>query len=320
MKKLYFVMMALVLVLSACQLGGSGQAEPTAIPLAATAVPSPTALMNPTAEQGGGADAGTERVAPADGMIQVYVSDGTFMRGGVDAEAHTNEQPATKVTMTGFWMDKVEVTNGMYTLCFQAGVCSLPHYGEKTVLKSETRENYFSNPEFADFPVVYVTWTDADTYCRWAGRRLPTEAEWEYAARGSFPSMNIFPWGDQRPDTSYANFNYAAGDTLRVGSFPAGASPFGVLDMAGNVAEWMNDYYDMKYYDQGITMNPTGPLARKDQFMRVVRGGHWGDDWKLLRVSFRSSMVGPNPAEPVGSDAYYGLSSPTIGFRCAANQ
>ena len=132
MKKLYVVLIALAIVASACQLGGAAQAEPTAIPLIATAIPSPTAILNPTAEGGGVPEISTERVSPSDGMIQVYVPDGTFMRGGVDAEARTNEMPSTKITMTGFWMDKVEVTNGMYMLCFQAGVCELPRYIDQT--------------------------------------------------------------------------------------------------------------------------------------------------------------------------------------------
>jgi formylglycine-generating enzyme required for sulfatase activity len=319
MKKLYVVLLALAIVASACQLGGAAQAEPTAI-LLPTAVPSPTALMNATtAPQGGGVpDAGTERVSPADGMTQVYVPDGTFMRGGVDADAHTNEMPSNKVTMTGFWMDKVEVTNGMYMLCVTAGVCDLPRYGQMTLMKSETRENYLSDPQYTDYPVVYVTWGAADAYCKWSGRRLPTEAEWEYSARGAFPSLNIYPWGNQRPDSSYANFNYAAGDTMRVGSFPAGASPFGILDLAGNVSEWVSDLFDAKYYEKSVSMNPSGPIGKTDEFMRVVRGGHWGDSWQMLRVSARSSLMGPNPNVQVGTDRWYGLSASTVGFRCAA--
>ena len=320
MKKLYVVLLALAVLVSACQLGGTGQTEPTAIPLVATAVASPTPVpLNPTAEPQGAPDAGTEKVSSVDGMTQVYVSEGTFMRGGIDADAHTNEMPSAKVTMTGYWMDKVEVTNGMYMLCVTAGVCDLPRYGQQTLMKSKTRENYLRDPQYADYPVVYVTWGSADTYCKWTGRRLPTEAEWEYAARGAFPSLNLFPWGDQRPDSSSANFNYGAGETMRVGSFPAGASPFGILDLAGNVAEWMSDFYDVKYYEKGFTMNPTGPVGRTDVFSRVVRGGHWGDSWKMLRVSARSTLMGPDINAQVGSDRYYGESADTVGFRCASD-
>ena len=320
MKKLYVVLSALAIVASACQLGGAAQAEPTAIPLAATAIPSPTAVpLNPTAEAQGAPDAGTERVSSADGMTQVYVPDGTFMRGGIDSDAHTNEMPSSKITMTGFWMDKVEVTNGMYMLCVTAGACELPRYGQQTLVKSQTHENYLRDPQYTDYPVVYVTWGAADAYCKWSGRRLPTEAEWEYSARGGFPSLNNYPWGDQRPDGSYANFNYSTGDTMKVGSFPAGASPFGILDLAGNVGEWVSDLYDMKYYEQGLSMNPSGPVGRTDIFSRVVRGGHWGDSWKMLRVSARSSMMGPDPKAQVGSDRWYGESAPTVGFRCASS-
>jgi formylglycine-generating enzyme required for sulfatase activity len=327
MKKLYFVLVVLAIVASACQLGGVSQAEPTPIPLAATSVPKPTVIMNPTAgSQGGSAPAsGTTRVSSADGMTQVYVPDGTFMRGGIDPDATINETPATKITISGFWMDKVEVTNGMYLLCFQAGVCALPHFfdkatqTDKTVVKSSSRQKYFNTPEFADYPVIYVTWGDADTYCNWAGRRLPTEAEWEYSARGPFPSLNTFPWGDQQPDNSLANFNNNTGDTMRVGSYPAGASIFGILDLAGNVAEWVQDFYDVKYYDQSIAVDPTGPIRGTVEFMRVMRGGYWGDNWKSLRVSYRTSMMGPDASQQVGSEGYYGMSSNAVGFRCAAD-
>lgn len=315
MKKLYFVLVALAIVLSAC--GGSGQAQPTAISLP-TAAPTNEPNVNPTAKPANAPDAGTERTSPSDGMIQVYIPDGTFLRGGVDTDAASNEIPSANVTMTGFWMDKLEVTNGMYKLCVDAGVCQLPHYADKTVLKSATRDPYFGTTEYADYPVIYVTWTDANAYCNWAGRQLPTEAQWEYAARGGSPSLNIYPWGTQRPDPSIANFvESGLGDTSRVGSYPNGASPFGILDMSGNVAEWVSDFYDMKYYQLNNVNNPTGPI-KTSEFMRVVRGGHYGDLWKTLRVSFRSTMMGPNPEAQKGTDRWYGLSAPSVGFRCVA--
>lgn len=321
MKKLFAVLAALMLVATACQMGGTSQAEPTAVPLDASPFPSPTpAPLNPTAEPENNApDAGENKVSSVDGMTQVYIPEGTFQRGGMDAVAEQDEFPTVKVTLSGFWMDKVEVTNGMYLLCVQAGVCNVPHLGVQPVFKSQTRTEYFRNPEYNDYPVVYVGWGDAETYCEWSGRRLPTEAEWEYAARGSFPSLNTYPWGDQKPDNSYANFNYYVGDTARVGSFPAGISAFGILDMAGNVAEWVNDFYDPNYYGSGVTLNPTGPIARGNYFSRVTRGGHFGDAWQYLRVSKRSSVMGPDPDQPPDTDRFFGISAGTIGFRCASD-
>jgi formylglycine-generating enzyme required for sulfatase activity len=313
----------LLLVVTAC--GPGKTPEPTAMPQiedVATPFPSPTpAPLNPTAEPPviGAPEAGDEKVSSVDGMTQVYIPEGTFMRGGLDAMAEQDEVPPSQVTLHGFYMDKTEVTNGMYLLCVQAGVCGIPHLAKQPVFKSETRPEYFRNTEFNDYPVIYVGWGDASAYCKWTGRRLPTEAEWEYAARGAFPSLSTFPWGDNKPDNSYANFNYYAGDTMRVGSFPAGASPFGILDMAGNVAEWVNDFYDPDYYTGGVALNPTGPIARNNFFARVVRGGSFGDPWQYLRVSKRSSVVGPDPSQPPETDRWYGVSASTIGFRCASD-
>lgn len=308
MKKLFPIFAVLAIVLSACGAGG-----PTAIPVA-TAFPTNTPpVPNATAEVASSGQAGEERLSSVDGMSQIYIPDGTFRMGGLDADAQSDEMPAHSVTMKGFWMDKFEVTNAMFFACVQTGACEPPRY-----FKSDTRESYFNNPEFNDFPVVYVTWLQADTYCKWAGRRLPTEAEWEYAARGT--DFRTYPWGDERPDSSRGNFNFFVGDTTRVGSYPAGASPFGVLDLSGNVAEWVADYYDSNYYAQGASINPSGPGARSEYFQRVIRGGTFQDAFKDVRLAGRASIRGSNPnaSDPLSQD-YLGEVSPKIGFRCASN-
>jgi eukaryotic-like serine/threonine-protein kinase len=310
MKKLFPILAALALFASAC---GAGNAQPTAISLP-TAFPTNTPpAVNAPAEVVSGGEAGSERTSSVDGMPQVYIPDGTFRMGAMDPDEQSDEVPAHSVTLKAFWMDKLEVTNGMYVLCVQAGACEPPQR-----FVSQTRDSYFNNPEFNDYPVVYVTWLQADAYCKWTGRRLPTEAEWERAARGD--DLRTYPWGDARPDSSHGNFNYFVGDTTVVGSFPAGASPFGVLDMSGNVAEWVADYYDANYYSKGVTMNPPGPGARSNFFNRVVRGGTFQDAFKDIRLANRASVRGSNPnaSDPYSSD-YLGEVSPKIGFRCASD-
>ncbi len=312
MKKLLPIVLAIALLSTACQLGG-GPAEPTAIAFPTAGPTATPALLNPTVEPAkGNVEAGAERVANADGMIQVYIPEGPFQMGGLDANAEADEKPVRKVSMHGFWMDKVEVTNAMYALCAQAGACNIPQ-----AFRSETRPSYFNNAEFADYPVIYVGWGDAAAYCQWAGRRLPTEAEWERAARGN--DFRTYPWGDERADSSRANINFFVGDTTRVGSFPAGASYFGILDMAGNVAEWVNDYYDGNYYTASINANPPGPTARNNYFKRVLRGGTYQDPETYVRVSKRSSLLGPDFNADLDSHEYVGETSPKIGFRCAAD-
>lgn len=311
MKKIIPVFTIIAVFLSACSMGGS--AQPTAIALP-TAFPSITPpASNPTAEVVNNAQAGQERISQADGMPAAYIPDGTFRMGALDPDEQRDEKPDHTVSMKGFWMDKLEVTNAMYMLCVQAGACEPPQQ-----FKSQTRKSYFNNSEFNDYPVVYVTWLQADTYCKWAGRRLPTEAEWEYAARGT--DFRTYPWGDARPDSSHGNFNYFVGDTTRVGNYPAGASPYGILDMAGNVAEWISDYYDGNYYAQSANVNPTGPSAREVYFNRVVRGGSFQDAFKDVRLANRASVRGSNPqAKDVYSADYLGEFSPKIGFRCASD-
>ena len=259
-----------------------------------------------------GAKAGSERTSKEDGMVQVYIPEGSFQMGGLDPRAASDEKPVHKVEMKGYWIDKTEVTNAMFLQCVQSGTCTPPQ-----VTSSESNSSYFNNAEFNDFPVINVTWDSAKQYCEWAGRRLPTEAEWEYAARGT--TAGTYPWGEDAPDETRANFNYMSGDTSQVGSYPAGASSFGALDMAGNVFEWTNDYYDENYYASGPASNPTGPELRTAYFNRVVRGGSFADAEVELRTSSRSSVLGPNYDAEFGSEAYLGSFSSRIGFRCASD-
>jgi eukaryotic-like serine/threonine-protein kinase len=246
-------------------------------------------------------------------MPQVFIPAGTFRMGGLDVRRAPNEIPEHDVTLDAFWMDQLEVTNAMYGLCVSAGVCTLPQN-----LKSQRRPEYFDNPEFKDYPVIYVTWGQAKAYCEWARRRLPSEAEWERAGRGD--DFRTFPWGEDKADGRLANFNMLVGDTSRVGTYPAGASPFGVLDMAGNVAEWVNDFYSFDYSAAlANPLNPTG-LATSSSFHRVVRGGSLGDAEINIRVSKRSSVLGSKLDAAPGSRSYLGDFSPRIGFRCAIDE
>jgi eukaryotic-like serine/threonine-protein kinase len=282
----------------------SATAETTMVPTA-TALTETPASATPTA-------ASQLRTSPIDGMPQVFIPAGTFRMGGMDARSAPDERPAHNVTLDAFWMDQLEVTNAMYLVCLQNGRCTAP----QSIKSSDRRPDYFRNPEFKDYPVVYVTWGQARTYCEWAGGRLPTEAEWERAARGD--DWRTFPWGEDKADGLHANFNMQVGDTSRVGTYPLGASPFGVLDMAGNVAEWTNDFYSGSYYATlgEDAINPGGPETSAS-LRRVVRGGTLGDAEINIRVAKRSAVVGSNinVVPPTTGDF-----SQRIGFRCAQDE
>jgi serine/threonine-protein kinase len=285
---------------------------PRVLPTSTIEIVLPTVTVTSTPKATPTVEPINQRISSVDGMPQVYIPAGIFHMGGMDVRRAPNEIPDHDVQLDAYWMDQLEVTNAMFALCMSRGGCTPPQS-----FKSQRRADYFNNIEFKDYPVVYVTWEQGKAYCEWAGRRLPSEAEWERAARGD--DFRTFPWGEDKADGTLANFNFIVNDTSRVGSYAAGASPFGVLDMAGNVAEWVNDYYSFNYSVSNSVVNPTGP-ERSGSFNRVVRGGSLGDAEINIRVSKRSSVAGPNPNAEPGSSAALGDFSPRIGFRCAADQ
>lgn len=240
---------------------------------------------------------GSVLVSPKDGMEMVYVAAGEFQMGAYeDNEYQYSDNPKHTVTLDAFWIDKTEVTNAMYMQCVLQGPCLEP-----ADFSSAVHKEYYANPAYDDYPVVFVDWDDARTYCRWAGRDLPTEAQWEKAARG--PDGLIHPWGNNNPTASLANFGGYVGDTKMVGSYPDGASPYGAMDMAGNVAEWVADWYDTEYYRTGPVNNPPGPVSGD---YKVVRGGSWSYQSYGIRTYFRMYN---DPSDHIQD----------IGFRCVLN-
>jgi serine/threonine-protein kinase len=272
---------------------GPASATPPADP---TDAPAPTA--SPSTEPTATLAAGATQVAAADGMVQVYVPAGEFSMGS--AAGPPDQQPVHTLFLDSFWLDRIEVTNTMYALCVEAGGCSPP-----LETRSITRASYYDEPAFAEYPVLFVNWPQARAYCEWAGRRLPTEAEWEKAARGT--DQRPYPWGSEPPSAGRLNWAGAGlGDTVAVGQYPSGASPYGALEMAGNASEWVFDYYDPAYYAASPAENPTGPAQTgcPGGECRVLRGGNWNSRDDEAAATFRL-FYGPNDSR----DAF--------GIRCA---
>jgi formylglycine-generating enzyme required for sulfatase activity len=253
-----------------------------------------------------GLEIGSSQISPADGMVQMYVPSGNFTMGWNEGKA--DEQPEHKVYLDAFWIDQTEVTVGQYRTCVEAGACGHPQQGVHHLRNSsEMRRSYYDNEQYFDYPVIFINWSQANTYCEWAGRRLPTEAEWEKAARGT--DGRLYPWGNEEPNPSLLNFDGNIGDTTRVGSYPAGASPYGALDMAGNVWEWVQDWYDAEYYKESPRRNPTGP---ETGLFFIERGGSFKKSERPVRTTYRHWYIPPLVGNHVVSHSY-------DGFRCAAS-
>lgn len=228
---------------------------------------------------------------------QVYVPAGSFLMGS--EEGPYDEQPIHEVALNGFWLDRTEVTNAQYAHCVADKECKPPNDNS-----SYFRDNYYSNDDFGDYPVIHVTWSDAQAFCIWAGGKLPTEAQWEYGARG--PKNLTYSWGNNVPTCELANYLGKAGgcvgNTSEVGIFSNGASWVGALDMTGNVWEWVNDWYQDNYYTISPSTNPLGPESGS---YRVMRGGSWDFEQHAIRASFRNILN------------YPWFAGYNVGFRCA---
>ncbi|MFO0775410.1 MAG: formylglycine-generating enzyme family protein [Nitrospiraceae bacterium] len=242
-------------------------------------------------------------VKAKDGAPMILIPAGSFPMGVPigDRDGGRDEYPRHHVTLDDYYLDKYEVTNAQYIAFVQATNHRVPQHP-----KDDTRNLWQKGlmPEsIKDQPVINVDWYDAEAYCKWAGKRLPTEAEWEKAARGG--DDRRFPWGNVEPTAKHLNYlqRWHGEKTLMpVGSYEAGKSPFGVYDMAGNVWEWVNDWYDPTYYEKSPEKNPPGPETGAE---KVLRSSGWAVEAPLVRVFTR---VSSNPQ----------IRNETTGFRCAS--
>jgi formylglycine-generating enzyme required for sulfatase activity len=218
------------------------------------------------------------RVREKDGAVMVYLPAGTFWMGSDenDPKAGPLESPRHAVYAGPFWIDRTEVTNAQFRLCVEAGACGPPQKAS-----SASRLRYYDDPQYDDYPVVNVTWRQARAYAAWVGGRLPSEAEWAYAARG--PEGATYPWGEGTPNAGLLNYNFAVDDTTPVGSYPEGASWCGALDMSGNVWEWTSSLLQPYPYDAADGREDPGAEGR-----RVLRGGAFVGDAARVRGATRA--------------------------------
>lgn len=252
-------------------------------------------------------------------MLLLFVPEGPFSMGS--ERGLSDEQPVHSVNLDAFWIDQTEITNAMYSRCIEGGGCEEP-----------AASAAFADAGLSDHPVTFVSWRDAVAYCAWADRRLPTEAEWEKAAVWDRTTghARVYPWGDEY-DCRKGNFDdeilldsfvMPGGSgcdgyvrSSPVGSYPSGASPFGALDMAGNVWEWVHDAFvetdpfggaQQNYYAISPPSNPQGVDPSISSY-RVLRGGSWNMSFGFGRSTYRLWF---------GLDDRY----EDVGFRCASSQ
>lgn len=242
----------------------------------------------------------------------VSLTDGAYFMGvsniGSLHDYEDSETPIHSVILDSYWIQRTEVSNKEYQACVADGKCSDP-----ALKSSATRSEYYENPEYDDFPVIHVNYTQATDYCNWIGGRLPTEAEWEYAARSSTDVidsiLSYFVWGNDpaflEENAGFMNFGKNVGDTTSVYEY-AHAAPYidSLLNIHGNVWEWTSDWFDEAYYSVSPESNPTGPEIGTE---KVLRGGGWSTSAKYISLTNRHSLD-PN----LGYD--------NVGFRCVTTE
>jgi eukaryotic-like serine/threonine-protein kinase len=271
---------------------------------------------------------GSTMVSPKDGMVLMYVPAGKFLMGSdpkTDSQALPDELPQHPVYLDAFWIDRTEVTYSMYKRCVNEGVCSKNTYQYTRSFQFSTSIQPTvhiiwgsSNASQAyDNDPIKVNWDNARIYCEWVGRRLLTEAEWEKAARGT--DGRIYPWGNDL-SCDKANYHSCNYSYTPVDNYPLGVSPFGVYDMAGNVFEWVNDWYSPGYYSQSPSDHPTGPNTGG---VHVARGGGYLYDVVYIRSAARYGQDNFSESGyqkyPDGTTSTWTITHDSAGFRCASN-
>jgi sulfatase modifying factor 1 len=283
------------------------------IPLVLAACPGDDEAGDEVAETG---TEGTEGTEGTDGTTEtgtegdpnlLEIPGGTFEMGCSvsDGSCDPENQPVHSITLSPYWIEATEVTVGAFKECVDAGGCSAPANVDLPCS--------YGSPLAIDHPINCVTWQQAADYCEWKGRRLPTEAEWEFAARSN--SGRPFPWGTAEATCEFAHmfqmmseqstFGCDTNDTAPVGSYPTGVSPFGVLDMAGNVEEWVADWFSLTWYAESPAEDPIGPA---EGMQRSVRGGDYYDASPFNLRTMERARANPDST------------APERGFRCAADQ